>query len=679
MKTLFILLFTLFSINLYSQDRNDSLLNLLESVTDTARIGVLTDLCWENRYSNPSDALKYGLQALSLVKQLESYEQEAIIHGYLGIIQRNVGDHAAALEYFFNSQRLAEEHHDDTELAYAFNNIGDIYNLEENYLQALEYELRALRIFEDIGDSVGVSYCCHQIALVYTNLEDYASALGYDSRAMTIRESLGNRAGVAYSLISIGQTYLKLEKNIESLESLEKSSKIFTDLNDLFGLSLSLHSIGMYYEMTGNVEEAIKYLTDALNMGRETDSPIRVRNAAQELSEIYADQNNFKEAYQMHILYKETYDSLYHEENLVKITQLVMQNDFEQRELLQQAEIDRQKQFRNYLILSFGLVIILVIVVFNRYYIKRKANISLQIKNKEIESQKDYLVKLNDKLENQKSELNNTLNDLTQAQTQLVQSEKMASLGQLTAGVAHELNNPLNFISSSIAPLQRNMEDLLTLVSKYESVIEEKKLSGGFSEVEEYKEAMDYAFLVKETTDLLKGINEGAFRSEHIVKDLRTFSRMDENEFKAVNLHEGIDSTLLLLRHKMQDKISIHKNYGNLQHVDCLPGKLNQVFMNILTNSILAIEDKGDIFIETSSVHDKARIAIRDNGKGMSDETREHIFEPFFTTREVGKGTGLGLSITYSIIEEHNGTIEVLSEPGTGSEFIITLPFVRED
>ena len=481
MKTLFILLFTLFSINLYSQDRNDSLLNLLESVTDTARIGVLTDLCWENRYSNPSDALKYGLQALSLVKQLESYEQEAIIHGYLGIIQRNVGDHAAALEYFFNSQRLAEEHHDDTELAYAFNNIGDIYNLEENYLQALEYELRALRIFEDIGDSVGVSYCCHQIALVYTNLEDYASALGYDSRAMTIRESLGNRAGVAYSLISIGQTYLKLEKNIESLESLEKSSKIFTDLNDLFGLSLSLHSIGMYYEMTGNVEEAIKYLTDALNMGRETDSPIRVRNAAQELSEIYADQNNFKEAYQMHILYKETYDSLYHEENLVKITQLVMQNDFEQRELLQQAEIDRQKQFRNYLILSFGLVIILVIVVFNRYYIKRKANISLQIKNKEIESQKDYLVKLNDKLENQKSELNNTLNDLTQAQTQLVQSEKMASLGQLTAGVAHELNNPLNFISSSIAPLQRNMEDLLTLVSKYESVIEEKKLSGGFS------------------------------------------------------------------------------------------------------------------------------------------------------------------------------------------------------
>ena len=299
--------------------------------------------------------------------------------------------------------------------------------------------------------------------------------------------------------------------------------------------------------------------------------------------------------------------------------------------------------------------------------------------NEEISAQKDYLVKLNDKLEKQKNELNNTLNELTQAQTQLVQSEKMVSLGQLTAGVAHELNNPLNFISSSIAPLQRNMEDLLSLLGKYDSVIEEKKLSGGFSEVTEFKKVLDYTLLVKETKKLLLGINEGASRSENIVKDLRTFSRMDENEFKGVNIHEGIDSTLLLLSNKIRDGITIHKNYGKIEHVECLPGKLNQIFMNILTNSILAIEEKGDIFIETGKVDDKARISIRDNGQGMSDEIREHIFDPFFTTRAVGKGTGLGLSISYSIIEEHNGTIEVLSEPGVGSEFIIILPFIRTE
>jgi len=308
------------------------------------------------------------------------------------------------------------------------------------------------------------------------------------------------------------------------------------------------------------------------------------------------------------------------------------------------------------MILSFGLILILVLVILNRYYIKRKANLKLQ---------------------KQKHELNNTLKDLTQAQSHLVQSEKMASLGQLTAGVAHELNNPLNFITSSINPLQRNMDDLLALLFKYDAIIEEQDLTERFSELGEFKEEMDYTFMLKETKALLRGINEGASRSEHIVKDLRTFSRMDENEFKGVNIHEGIDSTLLLLRNMTKNDITIHKKYGDIPSIDCLPGKLNQVFMNILTNSVLSIKSKGDIFVETSQDGDHARISIRDSGVGMPPEVKDHIFEPFFTTRPVGEGTGLGLSISYSIIEEHNGTIEVLSKVGEGSEFVITLPFIK--
>lgn len=677
----------------------------LVSASDTARIRILKDLCWENRYSNPSEAMRYGLEALALVNQLENKELAANIHNYLGIIQRNIGDHASALEYFYKALRIAEEHKLAADLAYSYNNIGDIFNLEGNFHKALQYELKALNIFEELGDSVGVSYCCHQIALVYTNLEDFKNALNYDTRAMNIRELRGNDAGVAYSLIGIGNTYLKLENRIESFESLNKSRGIFAELKDSFGLSLSLHNLGLYYKILGEVDSATNYFNNALEIGQETNSPIRIRNAAQELSDLYAEQNKFMEAYQMYALYKETYDSLYQEENLVKITQMVMQNEYDQKELIQLARIERQKQFRNYSILSFALILILVLVIFNRYYIKRKANISLQQKNKEIEyqrdklerlfvslrikndelseqnneilAQKDSLLKLNEKLENQKNELNSTLKNLTQAQAQLVQSEKMASLGLLTAGVAHELNNPLNFITTSILPLQRNMEDLISLLSKMDSIIAHRNLRDEFSEVMEMKEDLDYTLLVKETKDLLKGVIEGASRSEHIVKGLRTFSRMDENEFKGVNIHEGIESTLLLLRNKMKDHITIHRNFGTIPNVECLPGKLNQVFMNIITNSILAIENKGDIFIETSGFGDKARISIRDNGKGMPKEVLEHIFEPFFTTREVGKGTGLGLSISYSIIEEHNGTIDVLSVPGLGSEFIITLPIKR--
>jgi signal transduction histidine kinase len=653
MKIVSILLLLLLSVYMYPQDQADSLLNRLESVSGEDRIGILKDLCWQYRYSHPEEALRYGLEALTLVKEFESYGHEASIHNYLGIVQRNVGNHAMALEYFLNARRIAQATDNQEDLAYAFNNIGDIQNLEGNYGQALKYELQALDIFETLGDSLGVSYVCHQIALAYTNMYQYLNALEYHKRAMNIRTLSGNRAGVAYSCISIGETYLNLGDHAESFRCLESSREIFTELGDDFGLSQTYHHLGLYYKKTGQTAEALHFFTEALKLGRETGSQLRVRNAAGELSEIYADQQLYREAYEMHILYKETYDSLYQEENLVKITQLVLQNEFEQRELLQLAEIEKQKQVRNYLLLSIGLVIILVLVILNRYFIKRKANIVL---------------------EKQKEELNQTLCHLTQAQSQLVQSEKMASLGQVTAGVAHELNNPLNFVSTSVKPLRRNMEDLMAMIEKYDAVIEENKLTGTFREVDTYKQSMDYDYLVKETKDLLKGVNEGASRSENIVKGLRTFSRMDENEFKAVDIHEGIDSTLLLLSNQLKDRITVHKQYGSIPQVDGLPGKLNQVFMNILSNSIQAIKGDGEIRITTGREGDQARISIKDTGEGMSDEIREHIFEPFFTTRAVGKGTGLGLSITYSIIEEHRGTIEVESAPGSGTEFIIKLP-----
>jgi signal transduction histidine kinase len=693
--------------SLFSQVSSDSLLQLLETAQDTAKVRILRELSWENRHTHPADALKYGLQALELARELDMFEEEASTHNYLGVIQRNVGDHATALEYFFNAQRLAEEHGIDHQLAYSYNNIGDIYNLEDNSAKALEYELRALKIFEDVGDSVGVSYCCHQIARAYTNLEQYALAIQYYTRSMEIRDYQGNRTGLGYSLISIGETYLSMGELAVSLESLLRSGEIFTELKDDIGLSGAYYSLGMYYRHTGDSQNAIHYLNESLELGRETSSPIRIRNAAQVLSEIYAEKDSFEEAYQMYILFKETYDSLYQEENLVKITQLVMQHEFEQRELLQLAEIARQKQFRNYLIILSGLGVILVMVILSRYHIKRKANLDLQAKNREIESQKkklenlfvslrikndelsqqndeiitqkDHLSLLNHELEQQKFELNKTLHELTQAQTHLVQSEKMASLGQLTAGVAHELNNPINFISASIKPLQRNVEDLLSLLERYDEVIRKKDLLAGFAEVEEMKQSVDLDYAIQETRSLFKGLAEGSTRSMQIVKDLRTFSRMDENVFKPFDIHDGIDSTLLLLHHKMENRIRVHKQYGKIPHVECLPGKLNQVFMNILTNSIQAIDGEGEIFVETSGTKDRVKISIRDTGIGMAREVRDHVFEPFFTTRTVGEGTGLGLSISYSIIQEHAGTIEVASEPGEGTEFIIILPFSRTE
>jgi two-component system NtrC family sensor kinase len=298
----------------------------------------------------------------------------------------------------------------------------------------------------------------------------------------------------------------------------------------------------------------------------------------------------------------------------------------------------------------------------------------IETQAKEIEALRQEIVSTKIETEKQKRELELTLGNLKLAQSQLVQSEKMASVGVLTAGIAHELNNPINFMSGNVFPLQQDLEEVFSVLEKYDKVIHANKLEEFFAEVETLKKEMDYSYLIHEIHSLLKGIEEGANRSSEIIKGLRSFSRLDDEVIQFYDIHEGIDSTLVLLQNKIRDKITVRKEYGDFEGLECYPSKLNQVLMNILTNSIQAMEDGGELFIQTVSSAIGVKIIIKDNGKGMTPEVKEHIFEPFFTTKEVGKGTGLGLSISYGIIEKHNGNMDVISEPGKGTEFIISLP-----
>lgn len=231
-------------------------------------------------------------------------------------------------------------------------------------------------------------------------------------------------------------------------------------------------------------------------------------------------------------------------------------------------------------------------------------------------------------------------------------------------------------MSGNVHPLQQDMEEVFALLEKYEQTITKNDLGGHFAEVDELKEEMDFSYLIQEIYSLLKGIEEGANRSNEIIKGLRSFSRLDDEACQIYDIHEGIDSSLVLLQNKIIDKkILVRKDYGDFEGVECFPSKFNQVIMNILTNSLQAMEaGSGELFIQTVSSAIGVKIIIKDNGKGMQPEVKEHIFDPFFTTKEVGKGMGLGLSISYGIIEKHNGNIDVISEPGKGTEFIISLP-----
>lgn len=273
--------------------------------------------------------------------------------------------------------------------------------------------------------------------------------------------------------------------------------------------------------------------------------------------------------------------------------------------------------------------------------------------------------------------LNKLLDDLREAQQQLVMSEKMASLGQLTAGVAHEINNPINFVSANIKPLKEDLEDLIQSIHHYEKVIQENQLESVFEKVRQFNSNADLAYTMQEIQDLIMGIEEGARRTTEIVKGLRNFSRLDQNVVKRANLNEGIASTLVLLHSVYKDHIEITKDFGDVPEVECLAGEINQVFMNILSNAIQAIPDKGDIWIKTWQENDTVKVSIKDSGSGMEEATLNKIFDPFFTTKEIGKGTGLGLSISYGIIEKHSGKIKVSSALGRGTEFIIQLPLVQ--
>jgi signal transduction histidine kinase len=264
--------------------------------------------------------------------------------------------------------------------------------------------------------------------------------------------------------------------------------------------------------------------------------------------------------------------------------------------------------------------------------------------------------------------------DLSVTQTQLVQSEKLASLGQLTAGVAHEINNPINFVSGNITPLKRDIEEIMTLLDKYTS-IDKNNFEQKFEEIIKYKDQIDLAYTIEEIKILIKGIEEGSKRTAEIVKGLRNFARPDDEKMRESNINDGINSTLLILHNKItQHDIEVTKTLGNLPEINCFPGQLNQVFLNLFTNAIDAMDGKGKLMIESFLENDQIKISVKDTGTGMSEEVKRKIFDPFFTTKEVGKGTGLGLSISYGIVEKHKGKITVNSEPGKGTEFIITLP-----
>ena len=252
----------------------------------------------------------------------------------------------------------------------------------------------------------------------------------------------------------------------------------------------------------------------------------------------------------------------------------------------------------------------------------------------------------------------------------------MASIGQLAAGVAHEINNPIGYVHSNLGTLQEYLRSLFTLIDLYERALVSPKPKAFAAEIAEIRQREDFDFIARDLPQLMAESREGIERVTRIVRDLKDFSYSDRSDaWKKVDLHAGLESTINIIWNELKYKVTLERRYGNLPLVECLPSELNQVYMNLLLNAGQAIAERGTITV-SSGCDGEAQvwISIQDTGVGITPEHLQRIFDPFFTTKPVGRGTGLGLAISYRIIDKHHGRIDVQSQPGQGSTFRIVLP-----
>lgn len=298
----------------------------------------------------------------------------------------------------------------------------------------------------------------------------------------------------------------------------------------------------------------------------------------------------------------------------------------------------------------------------------------------EVKRNEELQKKLLAQLEAKNQQLAEANQELKATQSQILQQEKMASIGQLAAGVAHEINNPIGFVASNLKSLEKYVERLVTVIADQEAMLAAVLPAAEQEEIKKKHKKLKLNYITQDAADLIRESLEGTDRVNKIVQGLKTFSRIDEADFKGADINECLESTINIVWNELKYKADVKKEYGSLAKTKCFPNQLNQVFMNLLVNAAHAIADFGEIVVRSWQEDDAIFVAISDNGSGMRPEIIDRIFEPFYTTKEVGKGTGLGLSIAYDIVtKKHNGEIWVNSELGKGTSFTVKIPVVPEE
>ena len=638
--------------------QTDSLSTLLEGKQGRERVGVLHQTIIDLWLNYPARAMQYGEEALKLSEDLgDSILISKSLRLIAGVYYYK-GDYEQSLEYNNRAFELAVLLKDSSLMNNGYNNIGLLYYNLGSYQTALEYLLRSRLMKERIGEMYGMATTLNNIGLIYDRLGDFEEARKYFREAFAVAEQMLRDDDKIYALNNVGITYLKENKLDAAMNHFKSGldlaqeakninwgavslrgigevmmrrgdmdssfllfSKSLSDsesIDDKKGISEAYFLLAQHALRRGNTEEAIQYL----DLSNEKALQLQLRQQRLDNLKLYSEIYKLEGNTALEIIYLNEYielrDSLFQDvvtRNLNLVPMKLKEEADRYRLTQQQAEIRNQlitnQLFAIVIIITVPLLIVMIV-----------------------------LLRKNGK---KKRELEEYNEELKRTQKLLITSEKMASLGVLAAGVGHEINNPLNFIKNGIEAVS-------------------KKIS-------ENKDIDD-----EELKSYFKIINEGVDRTANIVKSLSHFSRRAPGANDRCNINEIIENCLLILHNKIRNRIRVITNFTSQGELKGNEGRLHQAMMNIISNAEQAIKGEGTIEITTRRKNDVMEICVEDDGEGIPEENLLKISDPFFTTKSPGEGTGLGLFITFSIVEEHNGHIDVKSNPSEGSKFTITLP-----
>ena len=649
MRISLIIFFACCCVDTFSQNvEADSLQRLLTTTTDDAdKIQILEGLSYAYLSTSPDIAMKFANEGLELAKKTNNIKGQAICLLALGNVFHTVGDYVKSLEMNFRAIELKQTLKDQN-FAVNYFNIATIYTEQEDHRDAITYIFKAKAEDEKVNDSIGIMYDHYSLSAVYLRMLDADSALYHGERAYELAELLNDQNLKPAILNNFGEIYLERKQIALAAKYYHESIPLAIAINDGQVLSMDMLGLAKIYKETHKPDSAVHYARRALAISTRNNFLKEAYMSADFLKDVFKNSGRFDSALRYMEKSLVARDSLNNVEKVKKVQNLRLQEQERQQEI-ETSNLRFQSTIRFYSVLTASVVFLVIAGLLWRNNRQRK---------------KSYA-----ELEIQKLKTEEAYEELKSTQAQLIHSEKMASLGELTAGIAHEIQNPLNFVNN-FSELNRELIDEL-----------KNELTSG-----------DTTRMLTTLTSLsdneAKIMHHGK-RADSIVKGMLQHSRVSGTQKELVDINALADDYLRLAYHGLRAKDkSFNAKFetdfdNNVGKVSVITQEIGRVMLNLVNNAFYAVSNKRKlnlpgyepiVRIKTEMIGNDVLISVADNGTGMSEKVAAKIFQPFYTTKPPGEGTGLGLSISYDIIKAHNGQIQVKTSEGEGTEFIITLP-----